>query len=107
MGKSNIDSNARILNSFSNIFAGDVIRLDAIDASFLQAGIKYSFPESKVHLKAQFASQLTNNTMEEFDFEVGKKFGKHLQLNALSGLVKSSLLSEDAFLGRVEFRYYF
>jgi len=107
VGKSNIDSNARILNSFSNIFAGDVIRLDAIDASFLQAGVKYSFPESKVHLKAQFASQLSDNTMEECDFEIGKKFGKQLQINALSGLVKSSILSENAFLGRVEFRYYF
>jgi len=107
VGKTNIDTDAHILNSFSNIFAGDVIRLDAIDASFIQAGIKYNFPESKIHLKAQFASQLTDNNMKECDFEIGKKFGKHLQINALSGMAKSSLLSNDAFLGRIEFRYYF
>ena len=107
VGKTNIDPDARILNSFSNIFAGDVIRLDAIDASFLQAGVKYSFPKAKIHLKAQLNSQLSDRTMEEFDFEAGKKFGKHLQINALSGLVKSTLLTSNACLGRVEFRYYF
>lgn len=107
VGKTDLDSNARVLNSFSNIFAGDVIRLDAIDGSFVQAGIKYSFSKPKIHLKAQFANQLSGNTMKECDFEIGKKIGKHLQVNALSGLVKSSLLSENAFLGRIEFRYYF
>lgn len=107
VGKTNIDPDARILNSFSNIFAGDVIRLDAIDASFLQAGIKYSFPKQKIHLKAQLASQLSDNTLEEFDFEAGKKFGKSLQINALSGLVKSTLLTSNVCLGRIEFRYYF
>lgn len=107
VGKSNIDTNAKILNSFSNIFAGDVIRLDAIDGAFMQAGIKYSFPKPKIHFKAQLASQFSGNNMEEFNFEVGKKFGKHLQVNALSGLVKSSSLTNNACLGRIEFRYYF
>lgn len=107
VGKSNIDANANILNSFSNIFAGDVIRLDAIDGSFLQAGVKYSFPKSKIHFKAQLASQFSGSNMEEFDFELGKKFGKHLQVNALSGLIKSSSLTNNACLGRIEFRYFF
>ncbi len=107
IGKSNIDSNAKILNSFSNVFAGDVIRLDAIDGSFLQAGVKCSFPESRVHLKAQFASKISGNTMREMDFELGKKFGKRLQVNALSGLVDSYLLTNKALMGRIEFRYYF
>jgi len=107
IGKTNIDTDANILNSFSNIFAGDVIRLDAIDGSFLQTGIKYSLPQSKIHLKAQFANQLLDNTMQECDFEIGKKFGNHLQVNALGGLVKSTLLNDNAYLGRIEFRYYF
>jgi hypothetical protein len=107
IGKTNIDSNAKILNSFSNIFAGDVIRLDAVDGSFLQAGVKCSFPESKIHLKAQFASKVSGSEMRETDFEVGKKFGKRLQINALSGLVNSYLLTDKALMGRIEFRYYF
>lgn len=107
LGKTNIDNGALALNSFSNIFAGDVIRLDAIDMPFMQAGIKRSFPQHKLHFKAQFASQLNGNELKEFDLEAGKKLGKKLQLNLISGYVKSSLLSDNALMGRVEFRYYF
>ncbi len=107
LGKSNIDANARVLNSFSNIFAGDVIRLDAIDLPFFQAGIKHSLQNQKIHIKAQYASQFSGNEMKEFDLEAGKKFGKKLQVNLLSGYVKSSLLSNNALMGRLEFRYYF
>jgi len=107
LGKTNIDDNARILNSFSNIFAGDVIRLDAIDLPFIQAGFKYALPKQKIHFKTQIASQVNGNSMKELDFEVGKRFGKHLQVNALSGIVRSNLLNNDAILGRIEFRYNF
>jgi hypothetical protein len=107
LGKTNIDTNAKILNSFSNIFAGDVIRLDALDSPFIQAGIKHSFPKQKIHFKAQFANQFNDNEMCEFDLEAGKKFGKKLQVNLLSGYVRSNLLTDNALMGRIEFRYYF
>jgi hypothetical protein len=107
LGKTNLDDNARVLNSFSNIFAGDIIRLDAIDLPFIQAGIKHSFPKSKIHFKSQFSSQLNGDSMKELDFEIGKKVGKNLQINVISGVLRSNLLSEDAFMGRIEFRYYF
>ena len=107
LGKTNIDSGAKILNSFSNIFAGDVIRLDAIDLPFVQAGFKHSLTQHKIHFKAQFASQVNGSSMKEFDLEAGKKFGKNLLVNLLSGIVRSNLLSNDALMGRIEFRYYF
>lgn len=107
LGKTNIDANARVLNSFSNIFAGDIIRLDAIDLPFLQVGIKHSFPKSKIHFSSQFACQLNGDSMKELDFEIGKKVGKHLQVNVLSGVLRSNLLSDNAFMSRIEFRYYF
>lgn len=108
LGKTNIDNNAHVLNSFSNIFAGDVIRLDAIDLPFIQAGLKYSLPKQKIHFKTQLASQVNgNSSMKELDFEAGKRFGKHLQVNALSGIIRSNLLNNDAVLGRIEFRYNF
>jgi hypothetical protein len=107
LGKTNIDSGAKILNSFSNIFAGDVIRLDAIDLPFIQAGFKHSLSRQKIHFKAQLASQVNGNSMKEFDLEAGKKFGKNLQVNLLNGIVRSKLLSDDALMSRIEFRYYF
>jgi hypothetical protein len=107
MAKSNIDTDAKILNSFSNIFAGDVIRLDAIDGSIVQMGVKLNFPTSKLHFKAQYAGKSVGNKMNEIDLEIGKKIGKRLQINATGGYVTSYLLDKDAQLGRIELRYNF
>jgi len=106
-GFSAFDENAKILNSFSNIFAGNVLRLDSGDLSFIQAGIKFSVRPVRTHLKIQYTAQTIKNAMQEFDLELGKKFMKHLQVNALGAVVNSPLLEKRAILGRIEFRFYF
>ncbi|MFA5850370.1 MAG: hypothetical protein WC833_10870 [Bacteroidales bacterium] len=106
-GFSAFDENAKILNSFSNMFAGNVLRIDTGDLPFIQAGIKFSVRPVRTHLKIQYTAQTKKNAMQEFDLELGKKFMKHLQVNALGAVVNSPLLEKRAILGRIEFRFYF
>ncbi len=107
IGLSAIDEGAKALNSFSNIFAGDVLRLDAMDLPMFQAGIKYTLPAIKTHLKLQYSAQTSGSPMKEFDLSAGKKFGKRMQVNAVGGLVNAASLGDTRKLGRVEFRFYF
>ncbi|MBP1664754.1 MAG: iron-sulfur binding protein [Bacteroidetes bacterium] len=50
-GLHEISDGAVALNSYSNVFAGDVLRLDALELPFFQAGIKHSFPTIKSSVK--------------------------------------------------------
>ncbi|MDP2422729.1 MAG: hypothetical protein Q8M23_00130, partial [Bacteroidales bacterium] len=102
-----IDANAKAMYSFSNVFAGNVLRLDALDMPFFQAAIRYRLPEVRTHLKVQYVLKAKQNPMQELDLAIVKKFGKHMQASAIGGFVRSSFLADDAFLGRVEFRYNF
>ncbi|OFY41568.1 MAG: hypothetical protein A2X18_07020 [Bacteroidetes bacterium GWF2_40_14] len=106
-GFSPLDESAKILNSFSNMFAGNVLRLDSGDLPFIQTSLKFSVPPVRTHLKIQYTAQTRKNAMQEFDVELGKKFKKHLQINAVGAMVKSPLLEKRAILGRIEFRFYF
>lgn len=99
-----LDANAKALNSFSNIFAGNVLRLDAMDLPFVQLAIRYRLPEIRTHLKLQYILQTRQNPMQELDLAIVKKIGKHMQASAIGGFIKSNLLKDDAFLGRFEFR---
>ena len=73
IGLSAIDSNAKALNSFSNVFSGDVLRLDTPDLPVYQFGIKQSFSKYKFHLKFQATGQAKTNPLREYDLEAGKK----------------------------------
>lgn len=106
-GFSEIDKNAMVLNSYSNILAGEVLRLDAVNMPFYLAGLKYSIPSAKLSFKLQNAGQLNGGDLNEWDFEVSKRFKDKLHLNLKGGVIDGGDLEEKAFLGRIEARFYF
>lgn len=106
-GLTAIDNEAKAMNSFSNIFAGSVLRLDASELPFFQASVRYRIPSIKTHLKVQYIRQTKQNPMQELDIAVVKKFGKHIQATLTGGQIKSALLEKDAFLARIELRFGF
>ncbi len=106
-GFSAIDSNAKVLNSYSNIFAGEVLRLDSRDMPLLQIASKISFPTVKSHIKLQYSSQISGSNMREVDIEIGKRFNKHFQINAIGAYVKNNELVNNVSLARVECRISF
>ncbi len=100
LGYNAIDRGAVPVNSFSNVFAGEVLRLDAIEMPFLQMGLKHSFPRLKASVKLQYAMQtgvvngyLTDPfggeinpcRMQELDFTLSKNLGKYVLINASVG----------------------
>ena len=98
IGLSEINPGAIALNSFSNIFAGEVLRFDALDLPFLQTGIKHSFTKTKTSIKLQYSMQTgqargfnstlsinSPSTMKELDFSLSKNIGKSLLFSAHAG----------------------
>jgi hypothetical protein len=100
IGTVQLDSAAHALNSFSNVFAGEVLRLDAIELPILQCGIKHSIPSLKASVKLQAALQTgetrgyvhnvmlpppTVSRMQEYDLMLSKNIGQHILINAHAG----------------------
>lgn len=106
--QSKIDENAMAIPSFTNIFAGEVLRLDALDMPFVQAGFKHSFPAAKASIKLQGALQTgiidgftaddynsTPTKMKELDLTLSKNFGKYVLVNAMAGYLSYPKLTTD------------
>lgn len=103
IGVYEIDESAKILNSYSNLFMGDVLRLDSRDAlPLLQIGARVSFPSIKTHIKLHYSTAL--GTLSEFNIEYGKRFANFLQVVAIGGLVNDTQKGQEFFLGRIECR---
>lgn len=126
-----ISSNAMALNSFSNVFAGEVLRLDAMELPFFQMGIKHSFLPIRASLKLQAAMQVkppkgympdsfgtVPSKMKEIDLSFTKNFGKYFLINAFLGYLEnpSLIVDEEGSLryknisslwGKVELRFTF
>ncbi|MCK9163191.1 MAG: hypothetical protein M0O93_02435 [Bacteroidales bacterium] len=107
IGSTELDNGAMIRNSFSNLFLGDVIRLEAQDLPLYQASLRYSIPRHSLHFKLQYTSEFQTNGLSEIDFSVGKRVLNQVQLSAIGGYIKSPTLEHgDAFLARIEARVY-
>lgn len=130
IGLSETDKGAMALNSYSNIFAGEVLRLDALDLPFFQAGIKHSFTSAKTSVKLQYAMQTgksrgfiaddynsSPSPMKELDLSVSKNMGKYFLLSAHAGYLSYPYLqsnggyltysAKNAPWGKVELRITF
>lgn len=106
-GFSEIDENAMVLNSYSNILAGEVLRLDAANMPFYLLSAKLNIPSTKFHVKLQNAGQINSDNLNEWDLEIGKKFKDRLHINLKGGIIDGGDLDEKAMLGRLEARFYF
>lgn len=103
---SEIDENAIVLNTYSNILAGEVLRLDAANMPFYLLGMKYNIPSTKFHIKIQNAGQLNENDLNEWNMEIGKKIMKRLHINIKAGIIQGGELENKTFLARLETRFY-
>ena len=126
---------ARPINSFSNLFMGDALHQDVLEAPLVMLGIKHSFTAIKTSIKLQgilqtkasamggdygyvtdsYATPLTK--MKELDIALGKNFGNHLLVNAMFGMLDFPTLEHtdnvlhynqvQTMFGRVECRFTF
>lgn len=135
VGFSAIDDNARPINSFSNLFMGDVLRQDVLENPIVMVGLKHSFTNIKTSLKIQgilqtkasplggdygfvtddYSSPLTK--MKELDFGISKNIGKSLLINTTFGLLDYPTLEltdlvlhynhVQTMFGKIELRFTF
>lgn len=105
LGKFNINDGAHFYPAFSNLFLGEVLRLDAIDLPLLSGTIKHFFNHKyKPTLQLNGVMQLKNDKSREGDLLAGVKLFKHVRVTGILGYLSSGLLEQDYWLARMELR---
>lgn len=102
-----IDNGAAVLNSYSNILAGEVLRLDAINMPLYLLSAKFNVPTTRFHIKLQKAGQANSGNLNEWDIEIGKQLFNRLNINTKASVIKGGALENKVFLARLEARFYF
>ena len=135
LGFTAVSSGARPMNSFSNLFMGDMLRQDVLENPVIMVGLKHSFTKWKTSIKIQgimqtkasllggdygfvtdsYSSPLTK--MKELDLGFSKNFGKSWLVNATFGMLDYPNLEltnlvlhynhVQTMFGRLEFRFTF
>ena len=109
IGKADIDDKATFQPLFSNLFIGEVMRMDAAQFPLWQAMIKHRFPgKRKIHIAAKFVGQIEDVKTNEQDLELGlMAFKNHLKVTFIGSHVQTLALPNDFMMFRVEMRLAF
>jgi len=109
IGKYNIDNNAIFQPLFSNLFIGEVMRMDAPDFPIWQFAIKHRFPgKLKFHIAVKAVGQIEMAETNEQDLELGVKvFKNHLKLTGILSHINSKAIPNDFMMARLEMRLAF
>jgi hypothetical protein len=109
IGKSDIDDNAIFQPLFSNLFIGEVMRMDAAQFPLWQAMIKHRFPgKMKLHIALKAVGQIEDQETNEQDIELGfMAFNKHLKVTLIGSHINTLALPNDFMMFRVEMRLAF
>lgn len=109
IGKNNIDDNALFQPLFSNLFLGEIMRMDAVDFPLWQASLKHRFPgKMKFHLALKVVAQLDDPKTNEQDIEAGMlTFKNHLKVTLIGSRVQTQNLPNEFYTARVELRIAF
>jgi hypothetical protein len=108
LGKINLTPNAHFYPAFSNLFLGEVMRLDAIDLPLLSGSIKHHFGgKFKPSLQLNAVSQINGSQSREADLIAGIKLVGHARLTGILSYISSELLTQDYWMTRMELRIAF
>ena len=109
IGKSNIDDNSLFQPIFSNLFIGEVMRMDATEFPLWQMALKHRFAgKYKVHIAAKAVGQIECAKTNEQDVEIGLMlFNNHLKTTLIGSRVESLAFQNDFYMARLELRLAF
>ena len=109
IGKYNIDDNAIFQPLFSNLFLGEIMRMDAVDFPLWQVAVKHRFPgKIKFRLAVKAVGQIENAKTNEQNLEAGVLiFNNHLKITLIGSHVTSDVLPNDFYTVRLETRLAF
>jgi hypothetical protein len=109
LGKANISENAIYQPLFSNLFLGEIMRLDVFDFPLWTAELNHKFSgKLKLHTGLKMVGQIENQHTNEQDLEIGLTTLKnHLQISIIGSRVQTKLTPEDFYMIRTEIRLAF
>ncbi len=109
IGKAEFSSNALYQPIFSNLFLGEIMRLDAPDFPLWTAGVTHRFPgKLKFHISVGSVAQIQDAQTNEQDLELGVlAFKNHLQVTLIGSRIHTNLTPEDFYMIRTELRLAF
>jgi hypothetical protein len=108
IGSAEIDTGALFRPSFSNLFLGEVMRLDVVNMPLVFGRVSHRLPwRGKPSVGLFAVAQTSAAQTEEYDFESEVNLSRRLRLYGVVGLLRSGALSETTMVGRVQFRYAF
>ena len=108
IGKYDIDNDALFQPLFSNLFIGEIMRLDATDFPLWQASLKHNFPgKLKFHIGLKSVGQIYDNKTFEVDLETGFKLFNHIKVTTIFSRVQATPLLKDVYMARIELRIAF
>ena len=103
-----IDANAIPNPSFSNMYIGEILRLDARDAPVFYVSFKHHFSYKVLrYFKIAYIKQISRHKFNEIDFELRIKLFNHLQIAPMFSCMDSAPLNEKITMLRAEFRLTF
>ncbi|MDC0584427.1 hypothetical protein OAO55_01720 [Bacteroidales bacterium] len=108
LGKINIDENATAMPHFSNLFMGEVLRMDMADMPLINVSAKHRFVDKSLSCKLAYTKQLKGLNMEEANLSISKNFiNKHLKTTLITGFMNSDELNKTYGLAKIEMRVFF
>ncbi len=90
--------------SYTNLFLGEVLRLDVLEMPLVSAYLKHRFIGKGSSLKLQYAASFGTQKFSELDLQFNTNIGKNFHLIATTGYIDGAEL-ERPFLGRLELRF--
>ena len=109
LGKLDISDNSIYQPLFSNLFLGEIMRLDVFDFPLWTAEINHKFHSKlKFHTGIKMIGQIENQHTNEQDLEIGLTTLKnHLKITLIGSRVHTMLTPEDFYMIRTEIRLAF
>jgi hypothetical protein len=108
IGSAEIDPNAIFHPNFSNLFLGEVMRLDVVHLPLVFGRMKHHLTWSgKPAFGLLAVKRMSADNAAEVDFDVEFHLSRGFRLYGLVGFVRSDALPTTTMVGRAQFRYAF
>ncbi len=106
-GREKIDDGAQVMLANTNLFIGELARLDAVDMPLLQTAFKHNFPKIQTHIKLQYATQFEFDHIKEYNLAIGKTFFGHAKLTGMYSILEANSIDDTYRMVRLELRMTF
>ncbi len=102
-GKVKLDKGAKYFPAFSNLYLGEVMRMDSRDLPAVYAAVKHDFAWNwHTFLRLKYILQTTQYNIEEIDIEAVVNLFGHFIIAIIAAHIKSNKLKENDWAGRIE-----